>query len=768
MASLSAAGPHTHQLQPLPAANPAAVAFRDAQFARLRALVVRRFAVLAGRAAARVINPFNVRVGMHLFAIPTAAADIVSRAGLPRGDTALAFADDAQLDVSIPGLSEEGIDVVTLPEEFWVPSGGGSATGASGGGGGGGRREGPASPRGEPTSQSWADVGLLGAAVAAAVAPLEPPPQEAEEALGHWSADLQTLLEELPEDGRGHEGPGGLGRSFSLFSGPSMAGPSWLDAAETQAMATAAVGTMAAVLVARRRYKTRICHAWLRNGGAGGLGCPRKPGTCDFAHGPEELIHTTNEAHDSRFRTKLCRMWLVSQGTYCQHGEGCSFAHGVHDLRVRVPETAMEAEELIAAARVAVLSGGPGSGGGGGGGGGGVDAFLPPGGGGYLSAASSVSSTGGSSVGGPSLVPSSSAGGGAARRFKPLLCRRWLAGAADAAAVTATKMVLASEAAGTIAGALHVHFEPARAGLRRCFDWCEHAHGLSELRLPSHTELARLIQGLWNEPVVAPGAGAASVLSASPEDSPAAVPLRDCVLLMIASTLLIPSLPPALLSRIVNSANMQGRSAVPIHLPPVGLLPDFQGLPYPLGRALSAAAINPTLQVVLPYALGTVGEGGGGSGMSGAFSLTGGSSGGGGGGPGGAAQRIGLSKIMSAMGTDSADTALLAGAIALGAVKLSAALPVSALAEPPRPSLFPSAVAEAMGMGGSSVSELENQELRLSSTVSGAVSEEGLVADEAAVAQATGRYGGLLRRQIELAAQLRALVQAAKAQHRLL
>ena len=98
-----------------------------------------------------------------------------------------------------------------------------------------------------------------------------------------------------------------------------------------QRIATAAMSTLVADLVARRRWKTKPCHAWARGHGV----CPRGD-TCDFAHGDEEL-RVYSVPRDARWKTRICRVFLDSCGAFCPHGDRCSFAHGVADLRIHVP-----------------------------------------------------------------------------------------------------------------------------------------------------------------------------------------------------------------------------------------------------------------------------------------------------------------------------------------------------------------------------------------------------------------------------------------------
>ncbi|KAL8428522.1 hypothetical protein Efla_003293 [Eimeria flavescens] len=51
---------------------------------------------------------------------------------------------------------------------------------------------------------------------------------------------------------------------------------------------------------------------------------------CNFAHGAEELRHTTGY-----YKTELCQLWL---GGGCPSGEVCRHAHGVDELRPKTAE----------------------------------------------------------------------------------------------------------------------------------------------------------------------------------------------------------------------------------------------------------------------------------------------------------------------------------------------------------------------------------------------------------------------------------------------
>lgn len=134
----------------------------------------------------------------------------------------------------------------------------------------------------------------------------------------------------------------------------------------------------------------------------------------------------------------------------------------------------------------------------------------------------------------------------------------------------------------------------------------------------------------------------------------------------------------------------------------------FEGLPFPFAAALSAALLNPMLQVVLPYTAADRASGeGGGRGAGGRREDAA---------PG---HRTGLAKIFSAVGNETADAALLTAAVSLGGATV--ALP-----------------------------------LQLLPTGEGAATEEDLRAASAG----TGRYGVLLRRRLELRAALHQVLRA--------
>lgn len=88
------------------------------------------------------------------------------------------------------------------------------------------------------------------------------------------------------------------------------------------------------------KYKTKICIFWLQPGG-----CPYGD-DCFFAHGAHELrwdktgtCPGASPATNKKYKTRLCKHWLSSNGKYCPHGVRCVFAHGEHELRPSTPAT---------------------------------------------------------------------------------------------------------------------------------------------------------------------------------------------------------------------------------------------------------------------------------------------------------------------------------------------------------------------------------------------------------------------------------------------
>jgi flagellar motor protein MotB len=757
--------------QPQHAETPVSL-FRRKQWRILRALLIRRYAIATGRPADRFVTRDNLRAALHVFGVSPITADLISRtggrpegpgsAGGPTGpagsfssaasafgasssssSAAAAAAADSQwleTDVSIPDDDEVGFDATQLDQKAVALV----------------------------TARSGAPPLMLA---------LEHLP---EEALGHWNPVMRAEVDQLLDlDARQQQervgaaasdaaavaadrathagtqsldadGAGGSGADEGSGSGTVGVGTRRpLPEMQIRELASAAMGTMAAVLVARKRFKTRICHAWMKAMGR----CPR--GThCDYAHGTEELRHV-EESHDSRYRTKLCRHWLDTCGQFCPHGATCSFSHGVHDLRLRLPESQDEARHL-AATNPAPAVGANVAGGSGGGRRGSLGSVSSTDSSRWRTATASAAGILAPSAGLGSSASSESGPSVAGRRFKPQLCRHWLAAAADAAAVASTRMVMSS--GGGLAVTMSFRFDAARAGARRCpnGDNCPGSHGLEELKIPSAPEQARLIGALLDE-TFGP-ASAPSIFTTWPgvmHDPDTVLDMRTQTLLLLSSSLLFVYLPPPVLQRVTAAVAVQGRNPSFVTLPPSGILPDFHGLPLALARSLSIAVVSPMVQIVVPFATGTAAgldkQQGSGQGQGGYDSHYGGQfhggPGGGGGpnGPGGGMGKIGLAKVLSTIGNDAGDTAVLTAAVAANLVRVSATLPITPADTRRRGSLTGT---------GQSAAASSQQHLQLPPAALPQQQLGGGAAD-LTLTSATGRYGALLRRQLLLAERMR-------------
>jgi hypothetical protein len=477
---------------------------------------------------------------------------------------------------------------------------------------------------------------------------------------------------------------------------------------------------MAAELVARRRVKTKLCHAWLRTGGR----CPRGD-ACQFSHGTEEL-RVFQEPRNGKAWTRICRVWLDSCGRYCPHADKCLFCHGVHMLKIRVPpgahvggdatrsggedaatvvsgsayadgdgssstahdadfETLISRSRSVSAASAASgvahgLLAGPG-------GRGDVAAHIaalsmPPvgsagNGPGQPPAPPSPASapTTAHSPPAPGLAPAAaaaltsapshaptgwSAKGGDARGFKPQVCRAWLQAAADAAAGAAASLMQTGAAASSDLS------QVATAALRQVHasgcargEACPYAHSVAELKLPTNAEHSKALTALMCE---SPGSPVLqSATTAAPGQEPC-LSLREQALLFVASGLQASSLPPALASRMGAVLSLGGSHRALVRVAGVDepMPSAFADLPPALATALAAAVDNPVLQVLMPH--GRDGFGGGSPGSPG-------HDGGIAGGTNGSA-RMGLARIIATVGHDAADVALVTAAVALGIVRV--------------------------------------------------------------------------------------------------
>jgi len=656
--------------------------FRTRQLQILRKLLLRRLYALTLRSASGVWNEHNLRVAVHVFGLPVMLHELISRptraAGAPAVSARRAAAAAAAAAAAIAAGAAVGDNAALL--EYVVPGEDVEVAALDGAGG---------ELEGYDDNASYTDW---------EGAPLP------EEALGWWPAGGRPAPTDRPLSLAGGGGSGSGGGSSPMHSGGGRLSPhsaagfaadaamAAKDAAVDRTLGAALLGALTADLIARKRFRTKMCHSWLRTGT-----CPRGSG-CDYAHGAHEL-RQSHEARDNRFRTRLCRTWMSTCGAFCPHRTQCAFAHGVHELRIRLPDADEEAS-LLAAAEARPRSG---------------TAAPPPGAPGSATAAALYALPTGGTIVAPLGVPAPTPGGmapsavaavtlaGAMRKFKAHLCRAWLQGAAEGAMIASVRLVL-----DRTEDVSSLRFDAARSGSRRCArgDACPHAHGLAELRLPAVVEQVRLVEALACETP-------RTRLGGVGDGEDGAVPLRDLTLMLIASGLLTTHLPAPLIPRVAAVAAAAGAHP---RLPDGGIMHGFEGLPYAFAAALSAALLNPMLQVVLPHTAADRASSEGG--------MRGGPGGGGGGGGGRRedappGHRTGLAKIFSAVGNETADAALLTAAVSLGGATV--ALPLNLL--PPG---------------------------------DGAASEEDL----RAATSGTGRYGILLRRRLELRAALHQVMRA--------
>jgi hypothetical protein len=104
---------------------------------------------------------------------------------------------------------------------------------------------------------------------------------------------------------------------------PSIKSMEPLKRAKKKASLPATTPTPTPVEVQPRRFKTKLCHQYEKNGS-----CSRGD-TCDFAHGHEELQVPKSVKFT---KTKLCHDF--ERDGKCKRGKNCEFAHGAEQLEL--------------------------------------------------------------------------------------------------------------------------------------------------------------------------------------------------------------------------------------------------------------------------------------------------------------------------------------------------------------------------------------------------------------------------------------------------
>jgi Zinc finger C-x8-C-x5-C-x3-H type (and similar) len=459
------------------------------------------------------------------------------------------------------------------------------------------------------------------------------------------------------------------------------------------------LAALTADMLAKRYYKIKRCPVYERTGS-----CAREL-NCDFAHGEMDRRHPT-EARESRYRTKLCRTWVSTCGNYCPHQDMCAFAHGVQELRIRLPATEREVKHYIetsvlalnselaqaasARAITTVRSSTANSSTSASGASNdenshatdgsssewassnvGVNS-VPTSESAEFSSATTVSiasnaNAASASLGSQSFGALSTASAGSTpttlKRFKPSLCRDWLDGAANEAirrAVAHAGVDPAPEIGTFIVDA-------SRYGCLQCprGDACIHAHGLAELRLPSVTDQTRLVENMVGEgndmdsTFDAPGVFESSTLGKREQGG---LTKREQTLILIASGLLTTNLPRSITQRVLAVSSAFGperMASLPILC---DKLPEFSMYPHSLALALSLGLANPVSHVIIPVAAQII------QGITPAPFLSAAQDAAANGSVG--PPRLGLAKMISMVGSEAADCALITALLTLRAVSL--------------------------------------------------------------------------------------------------
>jgi len=260
--------------------------------------------------------------------------------------------------------------------------------------------------------------------------------------------------------------------------------------------------------------------------------CPRGD-KCDYAHGEEEL-RVQHDTSDGKFKTKMCRVWMDSCGGYCPFASKCSYAHGAAELR----------HPAFAAAAGRAATAGPSP----------VEAR-------------------------PGYGASTGSGAGGAGEFKPQLCRHWLRGAvAELARAVMTGEPPRWRTSSTGRGSSSLGCPLKRE--------CPHAHGLDDLRLPPATLIPSCLHFIASEGPSVPK------LALSPD----AVSDVELFTILLASTLMVPVLPPPLVARIrarhaAATAALAAGMPLPLHVD------DFSDLAPSLATPTIIAASSTMLPI---------------------------------------------------------------------------------------------------------------------------------------------------------------------------
>lgn len=487
-----------------------------------------------------------------------------------------------------------------------------------------------------------------------------------EEALGWYPTDGQTI-----SNSKGSTKSDSDKKDNSLFDSMNESTVNSTDSVQARENAANAVATFAAELVSMRRFKTKLCHSWLRTGGK----CPRG-NTCDYAHGADELRGALEPHKSGKYKQRVCGVWLDTAGNFCPQADRCSFAHGVHELRVHVVQDTTESQNadnlnghfnssddisLHLATLGAPTVGMPGH------------------------SALNLANTTGNPLGNELIGKGSNF---EATRYKPSLCLPWLIGTGQAAlkAVLSTELALA---AGQEKQA-QTYMENVRtAGARSCSSGiqCPFAHGLAEARLPTPHEMSRQLSSLLmegsslknnynpnNPNDLADALSSLQINSSSPSTN--TLSPRDHLLIFIASGLITGSLPSVLFNRIreisssstvssPSSTSSSSSVSVPFMDHPSSARASSaatyfgENIPADVQHALRYSAHSPLLRVIIPALSGRTDNNNNNNNSNNNNRMT-----------------SSMSRIVTVVGHDAADIAIIGAAIVLNLIPVQIPLPL--------------------------------------------------------------------------------------------
>lgn len=579
-------------------------AFLESQWALLRALLVTRFFLATGRPEVSVLSVANLKSAIAYFNLPFPflSSTIVSKAhsyvvrpssnskrkeeAAQNNRTESAFDLEPLPDVDLAYIPH--VPHASVPHPLvWRP---GSAYEPDA------MLTLPTSYLNHPSLLNWSSENLT------------------KKALGWWTTvDTNGKTDPAKELGLGGSIYFGIESEFETDILMSNRSP--MDSAKDpeQALVASTVGIFSAQIISLRRWKSKLCLAWIRSKGK----CPRDK-DCDFAHGTEEIRSAGGVPKSDKYKRRLCRVWLDTCGAFCMHGDHCCFAHGVHELRML--DSKVQADSLATHSADSPIIGG-------------YDSTLDGGQSFYQDYERNLmngmetlglgTSLGLNNLRHSSIISTGSAnntpagGTPTATKFKPALCRVWLEGIAKAAAAAAVRSLKINPDL-----TMSLISEVTEAASNTCSHGklCPYAHGCAELRLPTHPEQVQVLTALLSEPYNE------AIIQDNVDDG--ACTSRELFLLLIASGLLVGGLSPAhqfMIASAIHSAptlfategdtvnldeddalGLLSRTPPTKDAPGLGLRhisPVFHGLPHAISMALTAAMRSPTLLLLVPNLL---------------------------------------------------------------------------------------------------------------------------------------------------------------------